>query len=246
MKLSNKILLLTGIILLVILTGLMLRFKGIMNDLVQYRHGASKEEYDKMLQSETISKEFAIQDFAEIDLDINANINIIKSSEYKVIVEAPQELINSATLQVKKEGGQLKITCPNYRRSFMGDKIDIEIKTPEIEELEISNSAIATIDNFQLDQIEIKLAGNCKLTGNNNIIEDLELSCFGAADVDFKACKITNAEIQTFGSNSIEINMAGGILEGSMTGSGIITYYGRVNKENIKTLGSTKVIKKTL
>ena len=246
MKLSNKILLFTGIILLVILTGLMLRFKGIINDLVQYRHGASKEEYDKMLQSEIISKEFAIQDFDEIDLDVNATINMIKSSEYGVIVEAPRELINSATLQVKKDGDQLKINSPNYRRSFMRDRIDIEIKTPEIEELEISNSATATMTNFQLGQIEIKLAGNCELTGKNNTIDELELSCFGAADVDFKACKITNADIQTFGSNSIEINMAGGVLEGSMTGSGNITYYGEVNKENIKTLGSTKVIKKSL
>lgn len=222
----------------------MLQFKGIVSELVEYRQGSSKKEVEKMLNSEIISKDFSIRDFDEIELECNASVTIRKAEDFDILVRAPEKIVNTASLQVKKEGHTLQIKCPPLSPESMMGKINIEIRMPQLLELEVNNYARVNLLDFMADNMEIQISGNSELVANNNTIESLDMNCFGSSEVDFKDNKITNAKIQAFGSNEIGITMAGGTLEGSLTGSGELIYFGEVADVDVKTMGSTEVIRK--
>lgn len=244
MKLSNKILLGTGAILLIILTVLMFRFKSVIGDLVKYKDEDNVANLEEMLKSETINKNFDFKDFDELELELNGVVNITGSDNYQVVVTAPKEILDSKTLNIDQSSNRLNISSPTILKSAMTEKISIAIQMPDLEELEIDNAARVTISDLQIDFLDIEMTGDCELTGSNSSIQELSLKCFGASNADLANCEVENATIQSFGANSIDINMAGGKLEGSMTGNGVLTYFGTVEDEDIRTLGSTKVIKR--
>ncbi|HMA61418.1 MAG TPA: DUF2807 domain-containing protein [bacterium] len=243
MKLSNKILLATGAILLIIFTVFMFRFKAVIGDIIKYEDEDNVANLEEMLDSEKIDKTFDFKDFDELELELNGVVNITGSDNYQVVVTAPRDILESKTLNIDQSSNRLNISSPTILKSKMTEKISIAIEMPDLEELEIDNAARVNISDLQMDFLDIEMTGDCELFAKNSSIQELSLKCFGASNADLANCKVENATIQSFGANSIDINMAGGRLEGSMTGSGVLTYYGTVEDEDIRTLGSTKVIK---
>lgn len=244
MKLSNKILLITGVIFLATFSVILIRFKGLVGEVIEYRHGESRKKLEEMMDSERVSQQFSIQNFEEVEIGCTGNVSIKRSDQFNVTAIAPEELIDSAILKIKKSGNTLEIDCPPIDPDLLNDNIEIDISMPNIRELEVNDYASVYLADFALEDLDVQLSGNCELIAKNNVIKNLGLNCFGAAEADLKDSRIQNASVKIFGSNDVNLTMTGGVLKGSMFGSGKLYYYGEVENVDVETIGSTKVVKR--
>ena len=243
-KLTNKVLLGTGLFIIIAGTILMLHLKSAITEHKEKKVNQSKEEIQTKFESKTISKNYNFDNFNQVDLRCNCNSVIKYKDTYEVKVEAPREVIDSKLLEVATEGETLKIISSDWHNEVDSSKIKVVVFMPSITKLDISKSVSVKLSDFELDDLDIQMAGACKIDAENNNIDNLVLQSFGSSQALFKGSKVKNAKINAFGSSFVSITMDGGTLEGSIFGSGEVVYYGKLEKKDINTIGSTQVIHK--
>ncbi len=234
MKTSNKILAVTGLIILLAILVITIAFRRIMD-----KSNQVMEEFDQ-LQSSPITKEYLLTDFNRVELSGLHQVTIIRANRYEVLVEGPEQLINE--LRVEKRGSHLSMET-GFERLIVS-RLNTTIKLPDIKALNTNKTSQIFLEGFDCDDLEIKISGAGAITGVDNTIEDLHLNCSGAAAVDLRDGSITNADLNISGVATIKLTMAGGRLKGNASGAGKIIYYGEVSAQDIHTSGTVQVKKR--
>ena len=259
MKLSNKILI--GILVIVILFQFFatVKFRSLIKHAMSQNNDIHHTVWNDMMDSEVLEKEFDQSEFSNLKIRIRGNVVIKQSNDYKIIVKAPEKLINSEYLDVSKAGKTLTIKCPTYKKS--NNEIDVVIFMPKLTKIKASEDLKIKLEGFDEKYLDMTLTGDCSLTGYNNRIKNLDIDGFGEISVNFKDCEINDVKVRSLGEgeyklpvNNIKINAIGdsdfdldmenGKITGTLIGEGNIKYSGELKRENVSFLGPGKVRKK--
>lgn len=179
--------------------------------------------------------------FTEIDLDINANVNIKQGKSQSVEVIGPQELIDVLNKEVKGEKWEIKYT---KRRVDSKKSLQINITVTQLNELDVNGSGDVSGDNaFHGDKMELSIngsgtiklelyveeleldingSGDMKISGS---AEELEVNINGSGNLKCSELTAENAEFEINGSGDSEIHVTKK-LSASINGSGDIHYSG--------------------
>jgi len=241
MKLSNKILLVTGILVLVAITYTVIGFKKVVSQGKSNKIN-NKGKIDSLLNAKIETKNYSLKDFKKIKFNIDGRVLIKQKDSWKVEISAPEKIFATEYTQVRKEKNILSIKTPLIGEGNRNSKIYISITLPKLEEIKVQSRTKLQLKNFEQKNMEVNVLGECLLEGSNNKIENLLLQSHGENRISFSRSEIKNANVKGFGKNQISINMAGGILQGSLGGAGVLIYSGEVKKVNVDTFGGTKVI----
>ena len=186
-----------------------------------------------------VTENFDFKNFTEIDVSGSWNIQIVEGS-YDVEVEVDDNIIEY--VRVEKRGSSLVVYTNSA--SFIGVTFTVYISMPDLEKISTSGSSKVRFSGFDSDDLLIKSSGSSRMTGSDCTIEQLKIDSSGSSDLDLEDCEITDADVDLSGSTRVILTMTGGDLTGKMSGSGSITYYGEVSTLNVKSSGSTRVVKK--
>ena len=91
--------------------------------------------------------------------------------------------------------------------------------------------------------LDIDIDGTAKIYSENSSIDNLNVSVRGSGQADLRDLLTVDANVNLFGAGEILLNMNGGVLQGSLDGSGSISYKGEVLREEIEVNGAGQVVK---
>jgi hypothetical protein len=231
MKLTNKILVITLIVILVSITAI------IVYSRILIEKGGDFSEFEEF-NTDIYTDQFDISDFNGIKVDGVIKVNIEKSNEYSVTIKSP----GYVDVIVGRRDNILEIkTEYMFGNEFLTEAV---VTMPELIKIVISDSVNLTFTNFDANRFEIICEGAGFIKGISNTIQHLELKSNGTMNIDLQKSSINSATIETLGAVSAVLTMSGGKLTGRASGTGSVTYYGEVEEENIITQGNVLVLKK--
>ncbi len=233
MKLSTKILLIIGAVLLgsIILVGAGTRF--MVSRIVKIDTERELPPYS----GETIKRNYDFDDFEVISIAGIWQVDIMQSEEYAV--EVPKEMENSMT--VSSQNGSLNLLIDGRINLGSGMHIKAVILTPSLDTLKVRGAAKVTMSGLSAEWLQIYTDGASQVEGFDNTVENLYLDCKGAVNIDFTSSITTNAEVHLAGATNVMLSMNGGTLTGRMEGVGSVVYSGTVSEESIQTEGFANV-----
>ncbi|MBN2282032.1 MAG: DUF2807 domain-containing protein [Candidatus Marinimicrobia bacterium] len=258
MKLSNKILVTFLAIVILFQLAAMLKFRGILKKAMVTNNEIKTSEWQDIMESELTEKNYEFKNFSNVKIQMNGNVVIQQSDNYKILIKAPEKLLESDYFEVSSKNSTLTIKCRSCRKSY--DRIDILVFMPKLSHLKITEDLDVKIQGFYEKAMEIDLTGDCSLIGENLSIKNLDIDGFGDITLDLKGCNVTNArvrslgegeycldvknlEVKAIGESDFNLNLNEGVISGSMIGDGKISYSGELKKQKISFLGPGKIQK---
>ncbi|MCK4715751.1 MAG: DUF2807 domain-containing protein [Candidatus Marinimicrobia bacterium] len=230
MKTSNKILLITLIVIVVFITGMIITTRIILYS----ANDKASAFYDK----EFVPQKFSYEDFNSLKVYGHWSIDIEQGDDYSVILYYPEEL--SDRISVEHCSKELiidsNIKWYSRRRIFRA-----EIIMPLLKSIEIVEGSSISFEDFSCDYLNIKTTGAAEIKGRNSSINDLDMVCDGASHVNLRHSQIVNATLHLSGASRVELTMNGGKLSGTAHGASSIVYYGEVAKQDIETAGAVSI-----
>jgi len=178
------------------------------------------------------------KNFNRVQISGSWNVTIKQGPSYSVKITAPQDAIDK--LLVENNGDCLTIGLKSHEESWH-ETLKAEITMPDLTELETSGSSDIAFAGFTSKNLEIHTSGSGDIQGNNNNIENLSLETSGSPDTDLIKSTIANADIRISGSSNVKLTMTGN-LNGKISGSGSIIYYGKANLQSMSISGSGKIV----
>ncbi|MEM9424442.1 MAG: hypothetical protein AAF975_06620, partial [Spirochaetota bacterium] len=103
----------------------------------------------------------------------------------------------------------------------------------------ISGAASLEAKDCEAENLNLTMAGASRLEAEDFAVENLKLKMTGASEL--RGLMAVNAQVDSSGASTSALEMEGGILEGSLSGSSALHYRGRVSAENVKTSGAGTV-----
>ena len=186
-----------------------------------------------------VTENFDFKNFTEIDVSGSWNIQLVEGS-YSVEVEVDDNILEY--VRVEKRGSSLVVYTKSA--SFIGVTFNAYISMPDLEKISTSGSSKVRFSGFDSDDLLIKSSGSSRMTGLDCTIEQLKIDSSGSNDLDLEDCEITDVKVDLSGSTRVILTMTGGDLTGKMSGSGSITYYGEVDNLDVRSSGSSRIMKK--
>jgi hypothetical protein len=197
-----------------------------------------------------------LETFTELDVDINATVNIQHGSTQKVEVTGPQELIDLLNKEIKGDKWEIKYTKRNVKNK---KSLEITITITHLNEVEMNGSGKITGSSaFHEDEMEIGIngsgtieleiyvkeleigingSGSTYLKGN---AEELDASINGSGDIKAENLICESAEFSVNGSGDSKIHVTKK-LSATINGSGSVYYAGQPNTKTLKNgSGSVK------
>jgi hypothetical protein len=223
MKTSNKILLGTAI-------GIFVSLPIIM--------GISTINNKAHATSSKITQTSDFKNFQKLIIKGTWESKIIRGDEYRVTVSA-DHISSSQFSAFQKED---TVTLSNVGASNQ-DHYTVTIVMPKLYYLEMRGTIHTTLSQFHEENLSLILNGTHSLKGEDNEIENLNLSATGTSSIDLSRTKTINVDLNIAGTNSTQLNMQGGNLTGQAKGAVSISYRGTVKSQQITTSGVAKVDK---
>jgi hypothetical protein len=230
MKTSNKILLITLIVIVVFITGMIITTRIMLYNASCKASAFSDEEF--------IQQEFSYYDFNSLKVYGHWSIDIEQGNDYSVILYYPENL--SDRILVEQHSSNLIIDS-NIKLRSRRSMFRANIVMPRLESIEIIEGSSISFEDFICNHLKIKTSGAAKIKGRNSSINDLDMVCDGASHVNLRYSKIVNATLYLSGASRVELTMNGGKLSGTAYGASSIVYYGEVAKQDIETAGAVSI-----
>lgn len=224
--------------------------------------GACNGHYRKVEGNGVLeTKEKSLTEFDELEVSGDFKVTLYPSDEYKVIVEAEENL--QPYILVEEEGDRLKIRMKNHIniRSTRGIKVKVFTKT--LKRVEMAGSGAVQsgglLENENGMQVTIAGSGDANLEvktpemkasigGSGKVVlrgktRNLKVSIAGSGDYQGDQFMSEDAEINIAGSGNARV-YASMILNISIAGSGDVYYYGAPKsiKKSIAGSGNIKAM----
>lgn len=207
-----------------------------------------------------VTEERHVSDFEVVRSDLSADIEIEKGNEFKVVIDAPEKVLN--VLESKVVGNMLVLKIKNRFIISNVGKIKVYITMPQLNGILLSGSGkIITKGEFESAGMNIDVSGSGKIimeslkanvfdariSGSGNIIideglgEELILKISGSGKYDSANYETKNADITVSGSGESILRVTD-YLKVKISGSGDVKYYGNPQID-VKISGSGKLIR---
>ncbi len=214
------------------------------------------------IDSESITKTIDVDMFRYLEVDINANIDLIQSDSLIVIINGNKHLLSQLDIivsnskmkiQFKKSILQnnelnLKVYVPNLQYILMNGSGKININNWSNEDrLTLKNNGAATFSLYGLRKIkhlniELHGDGNFISTGESDKVNQVKCVLNGSGNIDFETINSIDSEIEINGSGNVTLGEIE-YLNAYINGSGNIIYKG-FPKIHQKNIGSGTLIQK--
>lgn len=199
-----------------------------------------------------------IKGFTRISFGVSGNLYINIGSEFKVILEGDESLLDD--IETELSGDKLIIKKDNWGFN-MNEKVTIYITMPELTGLGVSGSGRAEVrDEIKTEDLDLSVSGSgrlltagikatnleCSISGSGNIVlagegnvDDAEISISGSGNYAGELLKIATLEASISGSGNCTCSVTES-LEARVSGSGNVTYMGNP-KIDARVSGSGRV-----
>lgn len=201
---------------------------------------------------------FDFEDFNEIVISDNFEVEIVKSNAYDVQISGPQNRLRK--VEADKTGTTLEISMSRDRYSGMNRKrAKVEISLPNLEVVHLGGSTGTIISGFNAEDFELRLTGSAEADANISA-ERLSLDMSGSsrlnltgsgvevrADISGSArlnaydYRTANMELETSGASNSKVYVTEN-LDIDSRGASKIQYKGNANV-NAKSTGSSRAIR---
>ena len=186
-----------------------------------------------------VKKTLDVSGFESVGLGLNATVYITKGNNYKVEIEAQENIINELNTDVKDDswsiGFDRDINARNYK------KATVWITMPTVKNLAIGGTGeiIGKTPFNNLGDMKFSIGGSGEIEFAGSA-KNVKLSIAGNGTIKAEDLKVDNAKVSIAGSGTSYIHVDDGDLDVSIAGSGKVYYKG---KAGIKTsiAGSGKV-----
>ncbi len=185
-------------------------------------------------EGEVVTETLSVDDYEEISLDFNADLEIIPSAESKVVIEAYENLL--AEMDIEVRGDELELgseNCINSDRT-----IKIKAYGNNLTGITLNGSGIIyTAAPIKSESFELKINGSgdvqiaadvedfeCKINGSGDVnlsgkTDHFEVKINGSGEVNAKKLIATKKTVKINGSGDVMLSDCDN-LETSINGSG--------------------------
>ena len=196
----------------------------------------------------------------ELEVSSGLSVKYIQSEENKVVVEAPESLIDVIATEVK--GTTLKIYPKKSFRTTSGQSINIEVMAPMIVEFEASSgSSLAVSKGYVATgrQVEIDVSSGASASVASVDAAMIDIDCGSGASCGVAGIKAAKVEADASSGASLSLQgnaervvlkasggaslSAGGLSadRGTLTASGGASLHGNVRNPSISSSGGGSV-----
>lgn len=193
-------------------------------------------------QGPLVKKTLDIDDFEAIGVGLRATVYLRQGSNYKVEIEAQQNIIDELNKDVKD--GSWSIGFEENIRVRDYKKATVWITMPTIESMAIGGSGdiIGETPFNNLGNLSISIGGSGNISFSGDA-QDLKMSIAGSGKIKAEDLKVDNAKVSIAGSGTTYIHVDNGDLNVSIAGSGKVFYKGKAGvKTSIAGSGSVSSI----
>ena len=231
MKTTNKILLITGGIVLALLIFGLIAVKISSGHLLTVQALGASE-----------SRTIALADFNGISVRSVWKVTLRQGSNYQVVISGPPKLLEQTL--VEKRGSLLVLDARKPINNSLNQTLKAEIVMPNLERIDYSGVSNIEAEGLNGESLKISASGVGNLIIKESSFENAIILLTGVGNIDLSQSSCRNAEIYLSGVGNLKINMAGGSLTGSLTGVGGVEYTGEVAVQDISKTGRGKIVKK--
>jgi len=230
MKTSNKILFITGLVIVVMVLASVIGSRIFLNKITNsYKRG--DQNYSN------IEKEYnEIIDFTGLNVTGDWDITLISGNTFNISINGRTEHEN--IYKIEKKGSTLFLT--ENTQPDINRKLTAIITMPEIKEVYSKGGLKLSLNDFFEPELILNLTGGSWIDGSNCEFGNFYLTSAGAINLGFDNVLTENAEVQLAGAGYIELNMNGGSLTGNASGAMNIEYSGNARQE-IQTAGLANI-----
>lgn len=182
--------------------------------------------------------ELDLKSFERIESSGSFEVIVIIGKEQKVLLTIDDNLIDNVKTRVK--GKTLRIGSKGSFSSRHGGIFEITV--PTLDEVSISGSGSVKVFNLDAEEFEFHVSGSGDIEAEGQV-EYLEISVSGSGEVDTRKLMAEDVIVNVSGSGEVDL-FASNSFEGSVSGSGDITYYGNPKYVDRSTSGSGRIRKK--
>jgi hypothetical protein len=183
-----------------------------------------------MAMAETVAKTYPVKDFTEFVSGGNTSVEISQDGSEYLRVEADAETMKR--VKVDQSGKRVSIWVKSDGNFFnwfghSNDPVRITLRVKQLEYLEISGGARATLGDLQGEKFQLNVsgAGNVNFAALNAQRLKMELS--GAANVRIETVNSHAQEFHMSGASNIEIESASNSQELDVSASGASNFHGK-------------------
>jgi hypothetical protein len=180
--------------------------------------------------------------FDRIDARGMWEVDLKQGNVWDVVLSYPENAADRVDARV--ENGRLILEEKGRGWSWFGgndESLEATITMPALEGIDLSGASELRLAGFSGDTLEITASGVTEINGSRGSYRNLALVVSGAGEVDLDEIVVDDARVVLSGAGDIKLNMNGGVLAGSVSGAGHITYRGSVREENVVTSGFSTV-----
>ena len=167
-----------------------------------------------------ISESRELNNFTSIILLGSIDVNIKTSESNNCVVVADDNLIP----YIKTEVVNNKLNISLNESYSSEEKLVVNIKTPNYDEVSLSGSGNINILDFKNNNLSLNISGSGNITGNGEV-ETLVVKINGSGNLMSKEIKSKSATITINGSGDAEV-FASDSISAKINGSGNIEYFG--------------------
>ncbi len=199
----------------------------------------------------------AVSEITAIDLEMNANVYLIKGDTQSVVISAQQNILD--VLKTEVSGGKIEIKTAES--ISVAEPVQIWITTKTIDNIELSGSgSIVSTTEFNSEKLSVDLSGsgkislvlnNSKFTGDLSGSGDIYLKgkiaegkfdLSGSGNIFAMECVMDKCKLDINGSGTAKVNVSSE-LDASIDGSGEVLYSGNPHKVKSDVNGSGRISK---
>jgi Putative auto-transporter adhesin, head GIN domain len=221
MKISNKLLFITGIVLAVLVFSLVLGSRIFLNSITE----SVKEGEVNYSESTKAYSEFT--NFTNLDISGEWDITIKYGMVFDINIDARRGTIEP--YEIKKTGNTLFLT--ENPQSEINRKLTAVITMPELKGFNSTGGVKLDLNGFIEPDLILNFKGGAWASAENCQFDNLHLNSAGAINLEFGKIKIVNVDVQLKGAGNLIFHMDGGILSGNASGAVNIEYSGEARQE---------------
>jgi len=196
--------------------------------------------------SATVTLEYEFRDFTEISVPSVFNVIVTQGPEYSVEVVVDAEASNR--VEVTQIGPRLNIALEMANGNI--ETLDAIITMPVLNLMDLSGVVNAALNDFNQSQMDLRVGGVSRLTGNGLTIDNLTAEVSGVSRLDLGDIHpIGFADIAVSGVSQATLNMdvgatmTGSVNTGQGTGTSTLFYYGTNVAVNVATDSSSSIVR---
>ncbi|MCJ8347500.1 DUF2807 domain-containing protein [bacterium] len=179
-----------------------------------------------------------VDSFDKISIGGNIVLNIMGQKEQSLSITGEDNILPLILTEVKDK--TLRIYSSKTYQTHQA--IEVNIKIISLKTLDISGVVQGTISNLKEDSFELRASGASQLIMSGNV-KNVHINSSGAVMIQAQNLKTKSAKIDLSGTGKIEIHSEES-LDITLSGMGMIHYYGNPKSIKQDISGMGKLIKK--